>query len=104
MQSNLFVTLIKSSIVIFTLCVFFSTVAYGKPTNKTEAYKQSQLKTVVTTHGDKFKLKKKIRPLNPLPFLKRPSLDGNFYHQQQYQAAQKRLKTHSTLGGQSTQN
>ena len=105
MQSNLFVTLSKSSMVIFTLLLVVApNGADGKQPDKADAYKRSQLKTAISTHGDKFQQKKKVRQLNPLPFLKRPSLDGNYYHRQQYQAVEKRLKTHATPDAQSPQN
>jgi len=65
----------------------------SKTTSKSEAYQQAQQQNSIVTHGNKFKIKPKVKQLNPLPYLVRPNLNGNFKHQQQYQAAQNPLKT-----------
>jgi|GEM_PF-4467466 len=78
------------------LCVAISVIqakAHAKTNSKSDSYQLAQQKKAITTHGDKFKIAPKVKPLNPIPYLTTPNLNGNFSHQQQYQAAQKRLIT-----------
>jgi len=83
-------------VVLFSqLCIIYlavSTQAIAKTHNKASGYHAAQQKSAITTHSQKFKRRKKIRELNPFPLLKRPNLNGNFYPQQQYRAAQQQLK------------
>jgi len=90
----------KMMLLTMILCAVMSVIQvklHAKTNSKSDSYQLAQQKKAITTHGDKFKIKPKVKQLNPMPYLTKPDLNGNFSHQQQYQSAQKRLNTRAKL-------
>lgn len=77
-------------IVLLSLLASLSVTANEIKTNDIKAYQQAQQKNqLVLNNKTTNNRRKKINDLQPLPPVKRPSLNGNFYNFHLYNRAQK---------------